>query len=340
MRTPDQGGVLAVRGCAPTGPAVVEATTDGGASWSQLGSPPLPAGHGVPGQAGFSGIYFADALDGYVFGPSLATTQDGGRHWSVSGMAGVTEVAGGDGVAYTLVAPVDGPLSAIWRSPTGTDRWVQARLPQPGPVEALPPQLHVRGSRLVLLAPGYSGPGDSGPVGAIGVSDNGGGSWQEQKVPCQRPADGGAAIMTVALGHAAAWLVDCFNNEQSSQAQQTQHHLYGTADAGRHWIRLSDPATTGAPGLLADNGAGRAFVVVVGGGGALLSSSLDGGRTWHQSLQSPSDSNLFSYNNLDFVSPTTGYLQLPPLGPLYHTVDGGIRWTPMSGSGWAKWPLN
>jgi photosystem II stability/assembly factor-like uncharacterized protein len=74
--------------------------------------------------------------------------------------------------------------------------------------------------------------------------------------------------------------VDCFDNVQSSQEQNTQHHLYGTVNAGRTWVRLPNPARRNEPVLLADNSAGHAFLPAEGGSGDTLVGTTDGGLSW------------------------------------------------------------
>ena len=141
------------------------------------------------------------------------------------------------------------------------------------------------------------------------------------------PSGGGAAVLSIALGHPDAWLVDCFNNEQSSQEQNTQHHLYGTADGGLSWVRLPDPTAHNEPVLLADNGSGHAFLATQGGGGDALVGTLDYGRHRHLVLR---DGGSFSgWAGLSFVTAETGFV----VGPAYHspqhlyrTDDGGRTW--------------
>jgi photosystem II stability/assembly factor-like uncharacterized protein len=80
---PDGTGVVVA---APGDPAAAELllfrTADGGATWQQIGHPPIAAAWGLP--------YFADAHDGWVLvshGPSsagIATTADAGLHWTES----------------------------------------------------------------------------------------------------------------------------------------------------------------------------------------------------------------------------------------------------------------
>ena len=136
--------------------------------------------------------------------------------------------------------------------------------------------------------------------------------------------------MSVALNHPDAWLVDCFNNEQSSQEQSTQHHLYGTADAGRHWVRLADPTSTGAPVLLADNGSEHAFLATQSGGADELVGTFDGGSTWSDVLSSTPG--FSGWADLQFVDASTGFVIAQPglaAANLFRTKDGGQTWTPL-----------
>jgi hypothetical protein len=164
-------------------------------------------------------------------------------------------------------------------------------------------ELAAQGSTLLLLQGGFSGPHPQSAaieVGALWISTDGGTEWVSRKVPCTS-ADGGAALVSIALGHPDAWLVDCYDNEQSSQEQQTQHHLYGTGNAGGDWVRLADPTQTGAPALLADNGSGH---------------FTSGG-------------SFYGWADLQFVDASTGFIVGPThYAPehLYRTEDGGHTW--------------
>jgi photosystem II stability/assembly factor-like uncharacterized protein len=145
-------------------------------------------------------------------------------------------------------------------------------------------------------------------------------------VPCTA-ADGGASVVGIALAHPTTWLLDCFDNMQSSQAQQTQHHLYASTDAGVSWVRLADPSHTGGPDLLVDNGAGHAFLTTESGAGDRLAASFDGGHHWSALLTS---GGFFEgWADLEFVSPSTGFVVGPTHGAgehLYRTEDGGRTW--------------
>jgi photosystem II stability/assembly factor-like uncharacterized protein len=179
---------------------------------------------------------------------------------------------------------------------------------------------------LVLLAPGEAGP-EPTFLGRLWLSQNAGRSWVEKSIPCTK-ADGGASIASTATAHPSAWLVDCYDGEQSSQAQNTLHHLFGTSDAGLHWTRLSDPATHGVPVELADNGAGSAVLATEGGLGDVLRASTDGARHWSTTVKS--GGSFFGWAGLRFISPSTAYVVGPTHNApshLYQTTDAGRTWT-------------
>jgi photosystem II stability/assembly factor-like uncharacterized protein len=164
------------------------------------------------------------------------------------------------------------------------------------------------------------------------MSTDGGSRWVKRPVPCA-PADGGAALVSIALDHPKAWLLDCYDNEQSSQAQETQHHLYGSANAGASWVRLGDPSHNGVPALLADNGSGHAFLTTESGAGDRLVGTFDGARNW--STLFASGGAFFGWADLQFVSASTGFVVGPThYAPehLYRTDDGGRTWHVLSTS--------
>jgi hypothetical protein len=177
----------------------------------------------------------------------------------------------------------------------------------------------------VLLRPGFpSQTVTPGQAGQLWVSLTNGTGWQARPVPCLTPHGGGAAVLSIARGHPDAWLLDCFNNEQSSQEQNTQHHLYGTADGGLSWVRLPDPTRHNMPVMLADNGSGHAFLATEGGFDTLVG-TLDYGRHWHPVLRD--GGSFFGWAGLSFVTAETGFVVGPPppraRAPLPHR-----RWRP------------
>src|SRR5581483_4839251 len=92
--SPSTGFVLGGLGCRlprrgrlppPACRPALEATSDGGATWTRLAVPPRAelSSFVDPADAyAVTGVAFADRSNGWLFGPGLWATHDGGRHWS------------------------------------------------------------------------------------------------------------------------------------------------------------------------------------------------------------------------------------------------------------------
>jgi hypothetical protein len=145
-------------------------------------------------------------------------------------------------------------------------------------------------------------------------------------VPCRAPAGGGAAVLGLAVGQPDTWVLDCFNNEQSSQEQNTQHIVFETVNGGRSWVRLARPPQHNMPELLADNGAGHIFLATLGDFD-FMAGTLDNGVRWHTALNGGQQFN--GWAGLCFLTRQDGFvvvLSRQGHGALYRTVDGGKTW--------------
>ncbi len=330
--SPSRGWVLGRSGCQDCAGLLL--TGDGGGHWTVLPGPPAPLGYYNSSANAVTEVAFADAANGFLYGPGLLATHDGGRSWSRQPLPPVQALSVGTRYAYALTLAQPGG-SALWRTAIGSGRWAWLPLPAGASPPAPSPGygtllLYAEGGTLVLLRPGFTGPRVTpGQVGQLWVSPGNGTDWQARPVPCTPPDGGGAAVLSIALRHPDAWLLDCFDNEQSSQEQNTQHHLYGTTDAGLSWVRLPDPTSHNMPDLLADNGSGHAFLATEGIADTLVG-SLDGGRHWQTLLTS--GGSFYGWADLRFVNAETGFVVGPThYSPehLYRTDDGGRTWRPL-----------
>lgn len=321
-----EGWALAEGGCGHCG--VVYRTADAGRHWDVIAWPTLPGGAHTLIE-GLTDLSFADARDGYIFTGAhcgsgcLLATHDGGRSWHAVALTAVVELVATADAAYALTSP--GPRGDVLlrRSPVGSDDWTPIVLPVASPALKLAAQ----GDALALLDPGMDLDPTTEQLGRVWYSADRGDHWSDRPIPCRTSDGGGAALVSLALGHPEALLVDCFENLQVEQEQQTRHHLYGSADAGRTWVRLADPTRIGAPVLMADNGAGHAFLATESGGTNILAVTLDGAAHWHTAIST--SAGFFGWGDLRFVSASVGFV----LGPthyapvhLYRTTDGGRTW--------------
>jgi photosystem II stability/assembly factor-like uncharacterized protein len=325
--TPDTGWVLGrPRGCLSC--AMLVHTADGGRRWHVLPSPPAPTGIDVSPATGVSNIAFADAANGFLYGPDLLASHDGGRSWTRQPLPPVQDLGIGGGRAYVLTQ--DASTWGLRRTVIGSTQW--ARLPLPAGA-VLPAgssnmlRLYIEGTTLVLLRTGSAGVDVSaGQIGRLWISTAAGTAWQPRNVPCRAPAGGGAQVLSIAPGHPDAWLLDCFNNDQSSQEQNTRHILYGTIDGGLSWVRMPNPTSHNLPELLADNGADHAFLATAGTDD-FLAGTFDGGLHWRLLIRS--GGSFHGWADLRFLDARTGFVVAPVTYPpehLYRTDDGGRTW--------------
>jgi len=325
--SPTTGWVLGASGCGDCAGLLV--TRDGGAHWSALPQPPANLGYYDNSANAVTDVAFADDSNGFLYRPGLLATHDGGRSWTRQPLPPVLALSGGTRYAYALTQRPDS--LAGWRTATGATGWFPVPLP---PAARQPASnvystwLYAEGYTVVLLHTGSPGPGTlPGQAGQLWVSRDSGTDWQQRSVPCTGPQGGGAAVLSIALGHQQAWLLDCFINLQISQDEKSGHDLYGTIDGGLTWVRLPDPTRQGAPAMLADNGSGHAFLATVGGDGDSLVGTIDGGLHWQTILRDGGDFN--GWADLRFVNTDTGFVVGPTYnvtGHLYRTDDGGRTW--------------
>jgi photosystem II stability/assembly factor-like uncharacterized protein len=321
------GWVLGRSGCADC--AAMRETRDGGGTWTALPPPPAPLGYYASGLVtGVTQVAFADADSGFLYGPELLATSDGGRTWRRESLPPVQDLVTGNGYAYALTSAAPGAPDRAWRTAIGSGRW--ALLPVPaGPGPGSPSFIYASGTMIVLLQQGATGPGAASTAtaaGALWLSTDSGTTWQARTVPCTGRNGGGASVLSIAPGHPHAWLLDCFDNEQSQQEQNTQHHLFSTASAGLSWVRLPDPSRHNEPDALAGNGAGHVFLATLGITDTLLG-TFDGGLHW--SVLITSGGSFYGWSGPVFPTASTGFVVGPThYAPehLYRTTDGGRSW--------------
>jgi hypothetical protein len=128
--------VLGAVPCGARDCLAIRTTTDGGTTFRSLPAPPGTFWPTAPGAAPtVSSISFADAKDGWVWGPQLYATHDGGLHWTAIRLPGaVLELEPGLSTVYAAVFPATPctttgtctartPQPQLWRSQPSGDTW-------------------------------------------------------------------------------------------------------------------------------------------------------------------------------------------------------------------------
>lgn len=332
----DEGWALGPGTC--TGCARIWHTADGGRRWATLTSTVrLPGDDSSAVVEGLAGLDFVNNEDGYLFvsshctGPCALITVDGGRTWRSAAAPETGQVTTAGPQLYALTGNGIHPTELL-RTSAGSRRFTRLVLPTISSTGTRGFTIAADHETVAVLQIGsaHAAPLGATPTpaerGALWISTTEGSAFRRVNIPCHG-SDGGAAVVSVALDHPHALLLDCYNGQQSSQEQTTQHHLYGSGDDGLTWDRLADPSDTGGPGTLADNGGRHAFLVSEGGTGYQLHVSLDGATHWHVVLRGGTGG--FGLAGPDFISASTGFA----LGPthyasehIYRTTDAGRSW--------------
>jgi photosystem II stability/assembly factor-like uncharacterized protein len=130
-------------------------TTDGGRNFTGVPTPQAPLTPAATDGSGYSKLGFADAQNGYAYGPALYATHNGGTTWAPLNVGGtVTDLAISDGVAFAIVEPSGGAGGKLMRSPVGHDDWTA--VPGAGAVSG---GLWVQGSAVITQSAAGSGVG-------------------------------------------------------------------------------------------------------------------------------------------------------------------------------------
>ena len=317
------GWVLGTGSCSAPPCTSLVRTRDGGRSWRGI---PAPAVALADQQAatGVSTVRFADALDGWVFGPDLWSTHDGGGHWTrltlpaAPAASAVVSLETSGGRAYALTVPLHCCAPAIvYGTAAASDAWTA----EPGGTVPDGEQgrvvAHGAGAWAVVTS----------SQGASTLLARTGGGWVHRALPCAAPTDALATwsdtdLVAVCGGQGAA----------GSQVKQ----LYLSHDGG------STFATGGRAPLSGDlEGIGAAapstVVVAAASGASFLHASFDGGSNWTTVFDDTSSGGL-PWRDLGFTDAAQGVVveglavqQVAgqPPSRLLLTRDGGHSWSPV-----------
>jgi photosystem II stability/assembly factor-like uncharacterized protein len=315
--TAQTGYVLGARHCSRLPCAArLSRTTNGGQTWSTVTTPAvsLVEPFSSAPASGVNTVRFASAGDGWLFGPALWATTDGGAHWQRVKIPGdVVALAAGDGEAFAATEPPDGSLLAakLYRSVVGTSKWTL--VPGVRPQAALTVLGH---SVWAGIAPQLWTSADSGT------------HWTKLSFACPR-----AELSASAVGAASASDVAIVCSDQGfPQPGFSVKKVYTSANGGRTFRLAGSPPEPGQVLTLAlPPGRPRILDLAAASGASFLYRSANGGGTWKQATY---DDGGLSFRDFAFVSASTGYLVHYNGGPviaygkgLMKTTNAGVSWT-------------
>jgi photosystem II stability/assembly factor-like uncharacterized protein len=298
---------------ADLGPVIVQ-TGDGGRTWTRVDAPattistaPLPA----EGTTGVAEIRFADPQHGWVFGPELWATRDGGRSWDQltlpEPLAGAPVVAleAAAGHVHAVAAAIDAPPAPGFRiasSPIDEDAWQVASVRVEigaGPVPDA--QLVLAGSAGWVLSLNRT------VIDGARLVD---GTWRAWRPPC---ADAfGPAVLAAWSGTGLLAVCDV-----GLWREPAGEHLFVSPDGGDTFVERNGALPFEAAGLVAAATESASFVKAA----SELVASFDAGDTWTTVLETGPAAQA---GCLAFTAATHGVL-VDDTG-LYLTRDGGHTW--------------
>jgi photosystem II stability/assembly factor-like uncharacterized protein len=336
-----EGWALAAQPCGKGTCTRLAQTTDAGQSWQVLPTPATRIQDGsvnCSAQSCVSQISFATSKIGYLYGPALLMTTDGGQTWRAEPgpQTETLTVAGSQVYRVSYVGTgCPGPCQPSLQAATvGSTNWrtLIGRLNEPDRSDSA--QIVAAGSNVLVAMYGSL----AGPVPAEAVVyrfADGGTSWRQTADPCTGlgPAGPKQEEDLIALGAAPGGFFAgvCAPHNIASTFVIT------SADAGATWRPTAATPRGAWLGFVA--AAGPATIAVASGGvngngstTARLLMTTDGGRNWTTAAtdtQHLSEGNLITGTApawLDFETPLVGHWLADPHG-IWTTTDGGRHWT-------------
>ncbi len=311
------GGVACDTGLCPA----IAHTTDGGVTWAAIPAPKTTIGRSPVDETGtgISALRFANAKDGWAYGPELWTTHDGGATWAKSSIAGlpkdspVRALEAARGTVHAVV--YDGAQDfRIASGKVATNAWTLASVRVPvGAGPAPRPQLVLSGTGGWVLE------NDRTVVAGAQLRN---GSWVTWKPVCLDVVGPAVLAASSASNLVAACDVGALGDAKGD-------HLFASHDGGASFAEVGPATPLDAAAVIATPGVAT---IVIGGtvaAGSELFTSTDGGQTWSGVLPAAAA----TFADLGFTTPTQGIVIQTEQGGTSRMLmshDAGKTWTPIA----------
>jgi len=305
-----RGFALGVTPCNAGTCTTLVSTADGGGHWSFVATVPAPFGGA---SSAVAKVRFATADDGWVFGPELWSTHDGGIRWTHVATAGPTaDVEASGGMAYALVG------RNLLRTKVSSDAWT----PVPGVTIG-----SGAGSIALHAHAGWVVTGGDPDSTKLFTSPDGA-AWHAVADPCTSLGTDWALSGVAPVDSSSIFLL-CVG--QPGAGSESKKVLYST-DGGLHALpTATDPPRGGdANGVAA---ASSSVVAVAARSGASeVYRSGDTGTSWQSPLQQGDGG--VGFFDLGFTTATQGVVVYGQPGSgaakLLMTHDAGVTWAHVS----------
>lgn len=311
------GFVLGTAGCrhGEPCPARLVATTDGGAHWRFLTAPPVTLPLSASGFSTWvnavSSVLFASRRDGWLYGPALWATHDGGAHWQrLSPHLRIQSMAAGAGTVYAVGEPrLAGPNDwELFRSPVTADAWARA-----GQMTGTLGTVAVSGRSAWV------------PGGTYVWATSDGVNWQRYPFQCPGKYYGLSGMAAASPTQVLFLCIDSADFDMATEGIE----IMSSTDGGKTSHLAGRQAPVFGDGVIAvpPQRPGVITFATSPGVPAYLDRSGDGGKTWTQ-VEYPSGG---TWQSVSYVSRTVGWAVLGMQfrtysGRLLRTTDAGITW--------------
>ena len=324
-----QGFVLGTAPCT-TLPctATLVTTANGSKTWAATSAPPAPfASASSPSSGSVSKALFANANDGWVYGPTLWATYNGAESWATVKLGGPVYLLAASG--HEVYAVVGGCSPSARNCPTPTLRLERAAVGSA--TWHTVPGVSGYGTTAVLTANSADAWVSFAPKGAGAVmiwrSSNSGGAWQRLPNPCYEPSQatdlegmaspGGGLLFELCAGNPGAGQEG--KSLWASSNGGTSGHVVSQLPLGGLALDITAPTR-------------REILVTAVSGASFVYRSTNGGSTWATHAFADGGAGFYDFA---FATPSFGGAVegSPADGPngarLIETSDGGATWSPV-----------
>ena len=325
------GFVIGIDSTSAAGSCVALArTSDAGATWVSLPAPPAVYVNrfGTSATApAVSEVRFADALDGWIYGPSLFATHDGGATWQQLDLGGsVVALETSGGFVDAVVSPC-----STQETCSGSLRLEQAPATGGSFTTVLTGPI-VQSSSTGVLALSLHAPAGFVNLGGVGSPQNG--LWATRSLENPRGWNPFANPCAVSAGYS----LDAFVAPDVTSLYSLCSGEGGAGSVMKEVVKtqggqstvVGQPPPGGDPEGLAATSSGT-LVVSAASGASELYRSTDGGATWTTAVTFADGG--IGFNDLGFTTSTQGVVIHGQPGPpngyasqLLMTYDGGATW--------------
>jgi photosystem II stability/assembly factor-like uncharacterized protein len=288
--------------------AKVARTTDAGRTWHAL-----PALNGVKANAddgnSVRAIRFGNQNDGWIFGPTLHATHNGGQSWKQIPTDGdVIALEQTKGTTWLVISSCQagGCKLSLWTAPSSSDNFVMRSVIPGTDANEKTYQLVRAGSSYGWLS--GSGNGDS----EILRTTDGGKTWKEIANPCKTQGNYRQRLSRYDTQN--LWLVCGTDAGADTQVS----YVYHSTDAGSHWgSKNSGPKNAPFTDLQAFGATQLGLLSTTEG----LMRTTDGGITWKKVVPGNGEFGTGKVETIDF---TNGWVL--GFGTIHYTHDRGRTW--------------